>query len=173
MSFFTLSDNTTPENTGAFESGGGDFEPIPKGTEVLAAVDEAKWDNSERLGDFISLRWSVLAPKEYLNRKVFQKVQVMNSDASKADKAKRMLMAIDANAGGKLMASGQAPTAQSLAIALVNKPMMLKLEIWEMKKDNGEEMSGNWVSAVSPRNSSKTPAATPTRPEFTDEDVGF
>ena len=152
MSFFNLSDNSNAADTGSsFDMGGGDLPPIPNNTEVLAAPDDAKWDKTIDGEQYISLRWTVLAPKEYANRKIFQKVRVDRADEKKADKAKQMLAAIDANAGGKLAADGRRPTDQSLVVALVNKPMVLKLKVWEMPKDDGTTGTGNWVAAVSPR----------------------
>lgn len=172
MSFWNIDKPTD----GNFETGGGDMTPIPKNTSVLAAPDEAKWDEYE--GDrFISIRWAIMAPAEYKNRKIFQKIRVEDSDPKKQEKAKRMLAAIDANAGGKLMAAGEEPTDKSLTVALCNKPMVLKLQVWEMEI-NGEERSGNWISAVSPRQGSpkkeEAPAPEPEpMPTDFDDDVGF
>lgn len=150
MSFFTTSDNKAIEKSGSMEMGGGDIEPIPAKTQVLAAPDEAKWDEYE--GDeYVSLRWSILQPKEYAGRKIFQKIRVCDSDSKKSDKAKRMLAAIDTNAGGKLLASGERPTDESLTRCLVNKPMVLLLQLWEIKQDDGTVKRGNWIGAVSPR----------------------
>lgn len=149
--FWNTSDGKTATETGGnFETGGGDIEPIPNNTSVLAAIDEAKIDNYND-EDYISLRWVVLQPKEYANRKIFQKVRVWDNDSKKSDKAKRMLAAIDTNAGGKLMASGKAPDDMLLTVSLVNKPMVLKLQTWEIEKDDGTTAKGNWVCAVSPR----------------------
>lgn len=150
--FWNLSDNTDATNTGGeFETGGGDIQPIPSNTSVLAAIDEAKIDDYQG-EEYISLRWTILQPEEYKNRKIFQKVRVWDADPRKSDKAKRMLAAIDTNAGGKLMASGEEPSDLNLTIALVNKPMVIKLQVWEIEKDDGSKASGNWVCAVSPRN---------------------
>ena len=150
MSFWNLSDNSAVDTNGEFETGGGNIEPIPANTDVLAVCDEAKWDdfNGDR---YISLRWTVMKPADYKNRKVFQKVRVMDDNASKADKAKRMLAAIDANAGGKLVAAGEEPTDENLTKCLTNKPMVLRLQVWEIETEQGEKKTGNWVSAVSPR----------------------
>ena len=150
MSFWNLSDNSAVDTNGEFETGGGNIEPIPANTDVLAVCDEAKWDdfNGDR---YISLRWTVMKPADYKNRKVFQKVRVLDDNASKADKAKRMLAAIDANAGGKLVASGEEPTDENLTKCLTNKPMVLRLQVWEIETEQGEKKTGNWVSAVSPR----------------------
>lgn len=154
-SFWNTSENEKINSTGQAEMGGGDIAPIPNNTDVLAAVDEAGWDNNVNNGDHIVLRWNILQPKEYANRKVWQRLKVMDDDDKKADKAKRMLAAIDANAGGKLMASGEQPDDAALMKALLAKPMVLKLMQWKMEArdtNDGVERSGNWVSAVSPRN---------------------
>lgn len=160
MSFWNLSDgNTATETTGTMEMGGGDIPPIPPipaNTELLAAIDEAKMDSYED-DSFISLRWSVMAPEEYKNRKIFQKVRVFDNDAQKADKAKRMLMAIDHNCGGKLAASGEAPDDSNMQMSLIAKPMMIKVQIWEMN-----DKKGNWVSSVAARKTAQTPAPTMT-----------
>ncbi len=174
MSFFGFSEPVT----GNFETGGGDMELIPAKTQVLAAPDEAKWDAPKDGGDsFVSIRWTVLQPKEYENRKVFHKLRVNDPDPKKAEKAKRMLAAIDANAGGKLMAAGVEPTDQSLTASLVNKPMMLLLQVWELEDENtGEKKRGNWVSAVSPRTAggAQKPAQAP-KPaaDNFDDDIPF
>ena len=181
MSFFTTSDNKAIEKSGSMEMGGGDIEPIPAKTQVLAAPDEAKWDEYE--GDeYVSLRWSILQPKEYAGRKIFQKIRVCDSDSKKSDKATRMLAAIDTNAGGKLLASGERPTDESLTRCLVNKPMVLLLQVWEMERD-GETKRGNWSGAVSPRQAGAAkPAAAKPEPvktveekidEAFDDDIGF
>src|SRR5690606_7741125 len=152
-----------------FESGGGDIEPIPANTTVLAAPDEAKWDEYD--GDYyISVRWVVLQPKEFANRKVFQKIRVEDADPKKADKAKRMLAAIDHNAGGKLAESSEKPTDGALTRNPVNKPMMLKLQGWEIDADDGTKTRGNWVSAVAPRTGA--PKAAPA-PDIAGEDIPF
>jgi hypothetical protein len=152
MSFWNLSDSNDNLTTGDgnFSTGGGDIEPIPSGTQVKAACEEAKWDSYE--GDeYISLKWTVLAPAEYKNRKVFQKVRVMSSEAKKADKAKRMLAAIATNAGGGLLKVTGKPTDQDLQSNLAMKPMALTLEVWEIEKSDGTgTASGNWVQQVAP-----------------------
>lgn len=159
MSFWNLSDNNPIEKTGSFETGGGDMEPIPAKTQVLFAPDEAKWDNYDG-EEYISLRWNVLQPKEYANRKIFHKLRVKDVDPKKRDKALRMLAAIDTNAGGKLMASGREPSDNDLTACLVNKPMLGLLQVWEIEQDDGSMRKGNWVSAVSPRNGG-SPAKAP------------
>lgn len=156
MSFFSTSDGQEIKADGKFESGGGDLPPIPKGTQVLASIDQAKWSEYEG-SHYIDLRWTIARPEEYANRKIFQKVRVNDLDINKKDKALRMLAAIDANAGGKLVASGVEPTDESMTLSLANRPMVLKLEVWEL---DDKSKSGNWVGQVGPhtKKASDTPA---------------
>lgn len=159
MSFFTTStgDNLAQNNTGSFSMGGDDFAPIPQDTRVLAVCEEAKI--SEYQGDrYINLKWGIAQPKEYANRKIFQKVKVFATDSTKRDKALRMLAAIDANAGGKLAKENKEPTDQSLSAALTNRPMVLKLGVWELED---KSKSGNWVQEVSAKKGAAEPAPAP------------
>jgi hypothetical protein len=157
MSFWNLSEGNL-ETTGEFETGGGDIKPIPADTQCLATIDEAKWATDMNGNSYVSLRWAVLQPTEYKNRKVFQKLWVKDNDprakdpVKKRDKALRMLAAIDVNAGGKLKAAGVEPTDDSLGIALSNKPMLIKVMEWKITDEvTGELKSGNWIGAVSAR----------------------
>ena len=153
MSFFDLSDNSAVSTDGKFAVETGSV-IIPNDTTCLAMIDEAGWAEYE--GDeYINLRWIIAEPKQYANRKVFQKVRVHDADTKKADKAKKMLAAIDANAGGKLVASGEEPTDMALTKALIDKPMLIKVMEWELN-----DRKGNWVSAVAPR-PGKAPAPAP------------
>lgn len=141
MTFFKLSEGQL--NTSGSFAVANDIEPMPKDTQVKSCIDEVKWD--EYQGErYISIRWQVLAPKQYANRKIFQKLKVEESDIKKRDKAIQMLAAIDANCGGKLMSAGVEPTDASMQKNLLMKPMVLLLDVWDM---NGKK--GNWVKAVS------------------------
>lgn len=146
MSFWKLSDGNVAEKTATHEVGG--FELIPEGTSLLAVIDEAQWKSGyEGAPDVISIRWSVLAPEEYKNRKVFQNLKVNDAKETTADNAKRMLMAIDTNAGGKLSELEHEPDDNDLMAALMNKSMIISLGVW-----SHEGKEGNWVRAVAPRN---------------------
>jgi hypothetical protein len=133
------------------------LEPIPDNTQALALIDEAKWDTAEDGSRFVSLRWNIMAPDEYKDRKVFQKLWVDDFDPrakkpeDKRDKARRMLAAIDKNAGGKLLKSNDAPDDEALTIALTKKPMIIRIHQWNMVNEKGEAMVGNWIGAVSPK----------------------
>jgi|SRR5690606_33225063 len=142
--FWTLSDGKKAEQTDKFDAGAIDV--LPDNTDVLAVIEEAGWKSGfEGAPDVINLRWSVLKPDTLKNRKVFQKLKVMERDPKVSDKAKRMLMAIDTNAGGKLAKLDHEPEDHELMMALMNKPMVLKIKVWEM-----DGKKGNWVAAVSP-----------------------
>ena len=161
MGFWNLSDGEDAAKTGAeYEIPGGSMEPIPEGSSVLAMVDEAKWATTQNNAEeYVSLRWTVLAPDEFKNRKVFQKLWVTDHDPNakdhakaiaKTDKARKMLAAVDANAGGKLTAKDAKPSNDDLAMALMDKPMVITLGVWESNQPGGS--GGNWVMAVAPKN---------------------
>jgi len=156
--FWNLSDGADIASVGTtFETGGGSIEPLPNDTTALAIIDEAKWDEDREGNRFISLRWSVLTPAEYKNRKVFHKLWVEDAKPNQKDPVKyrdkqiKMLAAIDKNAGGKLSSSEKRPTDEVMGNALTNKPMMIKVMIWEITKDDGSMGRGNWVASVAPR----------------------
>lgn len=176
MSFWNLNDTTEKLDTnGSFESGGGDIEPIPNKTQVKAAIDEAKMDSYE--GDeYISLRWTILAPEQYKNRKIFQKIRVFDGDSKKQDKAKKMLAAIATNAGGGLLKEDNPCNDVALQKHMLMKPMVLLLNVWKIKQDDGSEKSGNWVGAVSPLKGgvkAQEPQPAPQMSTDFDDDVGF
>ena len=164
MSFWDLSDGQTAADTSKeYEIPGGSMKPIPNNSDVLAIIDQAKWANKDKDDKnspaYIELRWSVMAPEAVKGRKVFHKLWVTDFDPNakddtkakaKRDKARRMLAAIDANAGGNLTRTGEQPTDEALTLHLSNKPMVVKLMVWSMTTSDGTDMAGNWVSAVSP-----------------------
>ncbi len=142
MSFWQKQDGSAVELSTSFESGGGEIVPIPNNTMLVAAIEEGKW--SEYQGEhYINLKFRVMRPQEYANRVLFQKLKVF--DAKKGDKAKQMLAAIDANAGGKLSKLHDAPEDMDLMTALVGKPMAVKVQVWDI-----DGKTGNWISAVAP-----------------------
>jgi len=160
--FWDLSDGGNAKDTGTeYEIPGGNMDPIPDDSSVLAMIDEAKWEDKNG-ARYVSLRWSVISPDEFKNRKVFQKLWVTDDDpmandsnkaAKKRDKARRMLAVIDANAGGKLVKLSGMPDDDNLTANLANKPMVIKVKIWSMpdREQPGEVISGNWICAVAPK----------------------
>lgn len=157
MSFWDLSDGTKAKSETEYESpsGGG---VIPDDTDVLAYIDEIKWDDKDG-SRYISARWRVAKPETLKNRVVFQKLWVLGNNPGQkdgekrkkqGDNAKRMLAAIDANSGGQLSAVNGVPSDEQLQSALMQKMMVIKVKVWEMQGDNGL-MQGNWIAAVSPK----------------------
>jgi|SRR5690625_598549 len=141
---------------GEFESAGGSFEPIPANTGCLAVIQDASW--KEYNGDrYINIKWQIIQPEQYKNRVIFQKIRALDDDAARADRAKRMLAAIATNAGGGLLQVQGEPTDSDLAVNLVGKIQGIKLQVWELTTETGEERSGNWVSAVAPSNGGQQP----------------
>ena len=161
--FWGLSEggSAADDTTGAFDAGGGKFELIPDGTNVLAAIEEAKWSGEEK-SRYISLRMTIFKPDELEGRKFFHKLWVLDDDPNaqnkekKRDKAKRMLAAIDLNAGGKLLAKPVMPSDEALTLHLTNKPMVMRVGQWEVNGSMGDKIKGNNINAVSPKNSPVT-----------------
>lgn len=183
MSIFDLSSGEKAVVEGGnFDSSDGFGKPLPNGTDLLASVDSAEWKDVEyKSGDqvvkarAVKIRWSGLKPSQYENRKVFHNVHINDPfDDKRKDKARKMLFAIDFNAGGKLAKLDAMPTDEDLARALTNALMVIKLGVV------GEgEKAMNWVKAVSPRNKTgaveevKKVPAKKAAPEIADDDMPF
>lgn len=158
--FWTTStgESAITEGTSYEIEGGGNLDPIPDGAHVLAMVNSAKWatvrDGIER---YIEIKWDVMKPLVYANRKVFQKLWVSDLDpgqkdkdkaAAKKDKALRMFSTIDLNAGGRLSKLKAEPDDEDLSVALSGKMMVIGLRVWETTNSSGVDASGNWVYFV-------------------------
>jgi len=168
MSFFKLSTGEAVKSTGEVELGGASL--IPDNTTCEAMIVECGWTTYEGKS-YINAKWQVTKPSQYANRVVFQKIQLMETDSKKLDNAIKMFAAIDQNAtGGKLVASGVRPDNEAL-FALLNKPMLIKVMVWEFN-----DRSGNWISKVSPRSQQAAPAPVsqpaPVQPDY-DADIPF
>lgn len=163
--FWGLSDGASAvtENT-SYEMEGGNIEPLPDGCHVLATIEDAKWaENLDKTAEYVNIKWAVLKPAEYANRKVFHKLWVTDLDPSakdrekakeKRNKALRMFATIDANAGGKLGRSDSKPTNESLQAALVGRTMVIGLRVWDKTNDDGTKTpGGNWVYFVGDKSS--------------------
>ena len=172
MSFF---DFGTETNTGSFESYT-EIQPIPKNTVVKAIAEQAKWSQYNDDPEFIEITW-VVQGGDYNNRRIFQKCRTQDSDPVKAKKAMQMLGAINHNAKGNLDKISHKPTDSELAAAICFKPMMLKVGVWSIDKDEfgnpipaDQRKSGNWVAAVSPVTSQTVQMANATQQQPTDLD---
>lgn len=151
MSFW-INDVKEEKVTGSFEMGN-TLEPIPANTNMTSFIEEAKWDSYEGV-EYINLKWKVLAPDEYKNRIVFQKLKVLDINEDKAAKAQKMLLSINHNAKGKIHENTEMPTTSELQKNLCNKPMIVNVQVWEL--DDGRK--GNWIAAVKPKNA-ESPAS--------------
>lgn len=162
MGFWDLDDGSSAKDTaGEYKEQGGNFDPIPDGSNVIAEITEAKWDRPRNgTEEFISLKWVVLEPEAYAKRVVFQKLWVEDLDPSVvnqkgAEKAKekranslRNLAAIDKIFGGKLSKVDRRPNSDDLTMALTGQPAMIKVNVWTARNQQGQETSGNWVCWV-------------------------
>ena len=156
--FWGLSDGSSATDTDEnFELAGGNLEPIPEGSTVIAAVENVQWQHDRDNNEFLEVKWRVAKPEAFANRIVYQKLWVTDSDprAANEEKAdvkrkngKRLLSRIDAEAGGKLARKSGKPTDDELAIALQNKTMAIKVMVWAMRGSDGTDMTGNWIAAV-------------------------
>jgi len=149
-----------------------ELEPIPAKTQVLAYIEDVKWASYDG-NEFINIQWKIFKPAEYKGRVIFQKLRVKDTDSKKRERAIRMLMAIDFNANGGLSKLGKEPTTEQLKSKLINKPMVIMLQVWQM-----EDKRGNWVSAVSPRNADEPEKIVPVvierqKPENLDFNIDF
>lgn len=167
MSFWNTSsgESAIANTTTSFEiEGGGDMLPIPAGTKVLALIENVKKatvkDSTEQ---YAEIKWNILKPEAYKNRKIFHKVWCYDLDPSvtdpvkakaKRDKALKMLATIDSNSGGKLAQAGVEPTGDSLAMALNNSMMVIGLNTWDDRET--KQPRGNWVYYVGQKNEAIT-----------------
>ena len=156
--FWGLSDGSSATDTDEnFELAGGNLEPIPEGSTVIAAVEAAAWKDDKDGNEFLEIKWRVAKPEAFANRVIYQKLWVTDADPrakdeaaakKKQDNARRLLSRLDAEAGGKLARKSGKPTDDELAVALQNKLMAIKVMVWAMKGNDGSDMSGNWIAAV-------------------------
>lgn len=148
MGLFKLSDGTTAGGEKEYDASEGFGAPLPDNTEVLAACTAIEWNEYEGIENIRST-WSVVLPAEHKDRKIFYTFRINDENSTKADKARRMLAAIDATHGGKLAALDRDPTDEDLGRALISKLMVLKIGYYDMRDKGGRE--GNYIKAVSPR----------------------
>lgn len=188
MSFWDLSDGTSAiSDSKEFDAGGGDFEVIPKGTSVLVSIEDAVWKTGYQVEEkFVNLKVRVLKPEGYANRVLFFKLWVGDLDPGVKDKAKavtkrdkhrRMLIAIDANAKGKLAKATSSPTDEQLALALTGAQFVATLGVWDKEDPNNPDKKipgGNWLQAVSSKAANVSegpkPAVKKQAPSFYDDD---
>jgi len=174
VSFWDLSDGSSAvSDSKEYSAGGGDFEPIPKGTSVLVMVEDASWKAGYQVDEtFVNLKVRVLKPEGYANRVLFFKLWVGDLDPgvkeqskaiTKRDKHRRMLIAIDANAKGKLAKLTSSPTDEQLGVALTGAQFVATLGVWDKTGDDGitKVPGGNWLMAAKPKTAEVSPGPAP------------
>ena len=148
MGLFNLSDGSKAGGETEYDTSEGFGKPLPDNTEVLASCTAIEWSEYEGVENIRST-WTIVLPAEHKDRKIFYTFKVNDKNPEKADKARKMLAAIDAAHGGKLAALDADPTDLDLGRALISKLMVLKVGYYDMREQGGKE--GNYIKAVSPR----------------------
>jgi hypothetical protein len=155
MNLFTKSTGEAIEPTTSYEASG--FQAIiPDGTQLHANILEATWEEKTQYANqLIKITWYIVEKGAYNGFLINQKLHLNADKASKADKAKEMLATIDTNCKGALMKLAQAGKLvegdnMQLARALNGGSALLTVAEYEMDRDDGSKMTGNWIRAVSP-----------------------
>jgi hypothetical protein len=196
MSFWNLDDGTSAvSDEKEYSAGGGDFDVIPKGSNVLVNIEDSTWKEAYQATEtFVNLKVRVMKPDAYANRVLFFKLWIDDLDpgvktngsfdrakaVTKRDKHKRMLMAIDANAKGRLAKMAARPNDDQLAVALVGSQFVATLGVWDKTDETGKKTpGGNWLMAAKPKSSAVSEVEKPVQkrtPAFSDDlddDVPF
>jgi hypothetical protein len=167
MSFWSTDNGETITPEKEYSAGTAyDNTPIPKNTNVLVSIEDASWKAGYQVSqEFVNLKVRVLKPEGYANRVLFFKLWVdeLNPGVKDEQKAKdkrakhkNMLLAIDANAKGKLAKGTSRPTNEQLALALVQAQFVATLGVWDKEEDGKKVPGGNWLMAAKPKTAEVT-----------------
>lgn len=185
-----MSNNRLAQYTGQVQNGYGmeEFEPIPKGTEVLCFIESVAWETmmNNRVkpaqnDEFIKVRYRITGG-EWDNRVLFQKLHILGrvdqDDAKNArteEHALLMLAALDQIClGGALAKLPHDPEDEDLA-KMLGKRVVVTTDINRYDNQYGEKVAQNTVRMISPPASSSTRTSTRTprsRDGGSDEDTG-
>jgi len=163
INFFTTSTGEAIAPTNSFENSGRQ-QLIPAGTKLHANILEATWeDATQYTNQHVLISWYITEQGKYQGFVVKQKIHTFDSNSSKTNKAKKMLMAIDINCKGllaKAAESGKLVIGDNgqLARALGGGAALITVDVYEIESTNidpatGElypPRTGNWVRAVGP-----------------------
>ncbi len=154
MSFFTLSNGETIEAISKFENSG--FQGIiPDWTQLICDIVSAKWAMADkRNNDHIVIDLYVVQTGPYKGYTVKHKLHVKDYDDKKRDKALQMLMVYDTLCKGFLVKADKAGKEMSDAIlsnGLVGGEVSVTFAVWEVERDDGSKMEGNWIRAIGPK----------------------
>lgn len=118
---------------------------IPDGTTATAVIQKFTVDKS-RERPYINIHWK-LTEGEFKGRVVFQKLECWHDKATKADRAKNMLLLIYTLLN-HVPSHGNEPNDKDFA-PMVNRVLGIKINEWHMiSEKTGEPMSGNFISEI-------------------------
>lgn len=141
-----------------------DFEPIPKGTEVVCFIEEAKWEKflntrvtPAEFDEFIKIRLKVVPGADYENRVMFHKLYILGKvdqtperNDTTEENALMMLAAYDQIClGGALAKLPNDPEDEDLA-KLVNKRVLVTVGINTYKNQFKETVRQNTPRFIAP-----------------------
>lgn len=136
MSFWNTSEGT--KATGEVQENS-DFAPLAKG-DYISMIEEASVDEYEGVKK-IKFKARVVGDGPGKNRVLFLNLKCWEKDSKKRDRAIQLLVKIFGICKAK-MPNGE---PDDIALSqLCDKPISLKLDVWEMEI-NGEIKSGNWL----------------------------
>ena len=141
--------------------------PIPHDTTVKAKISAISWATWEGT-QYIQATWTVEAPAEYKERKVWQSFYLMEKDATRLEQTQEMLLGIDANCGGKIAASNPQDVGDitdALLGNLIGTTMLLKLVVTKAGR--------NFIAKVSPLAKESAMPVNPIAAPAYDDDVPF
>lgn len=155
MSFWKTS--AGQEATGVVEEMS--FDPLPKGwyTSMLEEVIVDEYEGQKK----IKIKARIVGEGFGKNRILYLNLKAFEGDSikeSSRDRAIQVLVKIYAICKAKLP-NGE-PDDISLS-QLIDKPMDLMLDAWEMTKDNGDLINGNWLVNVEARGAKAGTAVAP------------
>lgn len=132
------------------------FDPLPNNTKVLAVIDSA--GKGEKDGNYYAeATMTILKPDGYANRKIFPRWWIFDDNPHATDKKKkrdndmRRFVKLDAACGGKLAKAGREPDGDDIAMAFVNKQVIVNVML--MEPGEADKKPFNWYSDYFLKNS--------------------
>lgn len=146
MSFFTLSTGSEVKAETSYEVAGIQ-QTMPEGSIVKACIIKAEWKESfNKVNQDLRLTWKVVG--EDFKGNTFNQTLSFD-DPKKSDKAKMMFATLDKiTSNGTIVAMGKRPTDMEIMQHMANKPVGVKLGVYEMAREDGSTSVGNFVKKV-------------------------
>lgn len=146
MSFFTLSTGSAVEAGTSYEVAGMS-QVMPESSIVKAVISKVEWkENFSKTSHDLRITWKVVG--EDFKGNSFNQTFAFD-DPKKSDKAKIMFATLDKlTSNGAVVAMGKRPTEQEIMQHMANKPVGVKLGVYEIAKDDGGTSVGNFVKKV-------------------------